>query len=297
MTDEKFDMVCHFDELVPLEKGEQGDDAPWLMAGWASTPDLDSQGERVVQHGLEVDQHLKNGWINWNHKSDQIIGTPRVCEVRQRHGKPSLYTEFELLKSIPRAKNVWELANALANSGTGRTLGLSLEGKKLQVSKTGTIQKARLLNIAVCPNPVNPETSVQALVKGFSGEDVDQELFDPPEIRETELADRVESVVAQAMTKALGSGFDVGGTSQVGGDAVKKEGYDLTPKHLTVIEKSDPIRTMSLGPGVDTIRDALMRVHDSRGGLVKSEAALLLFLDPKLDVGLQDCFKVLGVGE
>jgi len=290
---EQYDLICSFDEIGML-KGGEGD--TMRMYGWASTPALDSDQERVVQEGLDTTDLLNKGWINWNHQSEKIIGIPKVAEVRDRGqglGK-GLYTEFDLLKDHSLAQEVWTLSKSL--KGTGRSLGLSLEGKKQLVDK-GKIVKAKVMNIAVCPNPRNPEATVEALVKAIvHGEENAAEKFSPITLAKNEMVERIGDIVAGAMTKALDAGHDISGTTQTGGAAVRKEELEAIPeKELVALPPDHSIRTHHLNGDLNTIRNAIAGVADQRDGkLTKAEAALVTFLVTE-DTGLVDCFRVFGL--
>lgn len=289
-----FDLVCSFDEIGILEKGDKAEDS-MRMYGWASTPGLDSDGERIVQEGLDTSDLLNKGWINWNHQSEKIIGIPKVAELRDRGdglGK-GLYTEFDLLKSHPLAQEVWMLAKSL--KGTGRSLGLSLEGKKLAVGPKKNIMKARVMNIAVCPNPKNSETSAEALVKAIAtGEEDVAEKFSPIDANRSEIAERVESVVASVLTKALDAGTDTGGATQTGGAAIRKESVEGQPADLVQFSEDYAKKANGLEGDLKTIGNALAGIADKRGGrLTKAESALFTFLIS--DHSLVDCFKVFGL--
>lgn len=291
---EQMDLVCSFDEIGFIKGGEGG---TMRMYGWASTPALDSDSERVVQEGLDTTELLSKGWINWNHQSEKIIGIPQVAEIRDRGdnlGK-GLYTEFDLLKGHKLAQEVWDLSKAL--KGTGRNLGLSLEGKKLEVDR-GRIVKAKVMNIAVCPNPRNPEASVEALVKAIvTGEDDAEDRFSPLLLEKSDMVERVGDIVAAAMSKALDAGYDVGGTTQTGGAAIRREEMDTVPEsELVALTPDSASRKHPLDGDLNTIRNALTGIADKRGGkLTKAEASLLTFLVADEDANLVDCFKVFGL--
>lgn len=292
-----FDLLCSFD-TVEFTKSGEGDDGKMVMHGWASTPDLDSDGERIIQEGLVLDEFVKSGFANWNHKSEKIIGIPRLAEIRKREdtGNQGLYTEIEMLSS-PFAKEIYELSKAL--SGTGRSLGMSLEGKKLEVGKGGVIKKAKVMNVAITPNPKNKGTSVEALVKAVVfGEEGASSRFTPLYEEDDALGDRVSSLIAAAMTKALDAGTTVGGTNQSGGAAVRREAVEGGPVDLVSFNKKTRKLLTHVEDGdLKRIGGALAGIADSRGGhLTKAECALYTFLvDTQDSVSLVDCFKVFGL--
>jgi hypothetical protein len=290
-----FDIICPFDEIGLIKSEADGDEEKMRMYGWASTPALDVDQERVMQEGLDCTKLLKSGWINWNHQSEKIIGIPAIAEIRDRGdnlGK-GLYTEFDLLGKVPLAKEVWTLSKALKD--TPRSLGLSLEGKKL-VQNNGAIVKAEVLNIALCPNPRNAETTASALVKAIVDNDIDGFApFSPENMQKDVLVSHVGDIVTAAMAKAIGSGYSVGGVSQEGGAALRKEDIDLSREELVKLGPNDDIMKHDLGNAdLSAIRNALANIADKRGGrLTKAEAALLTFFVS--DKSLVDVFKVFGL--
>jgi len=298
MSSERFDMVCTLDDVGFLKAGEGNE---MRMFGWASTPNLDADGERVIQEGLDVDPLLKSGWINWNHQSHKIIGIPKVAELRDRGeslGK-GLYTEFELLKDHSFAKEVWELSRSL--KGTGRSLGLSLEGKKLAVGPKGAIKKAKVMNIALTPTPKNTDTTAEALVKAIvHEEDGASDRFAPilDDSDRDQIIERVEGLVTSAITKALGSGFEIGGTDQKGGAAVRKEEVEGDYADLVAFSEQNAklLGKLDKSGELHKIGTALVNISGTRGGrLTKAESALYTFLVS--EASLTDCFKVFGLGE
>jgi len=293
-----FDIVCDFDEFEALEKaeGDPPEAEVMCMRGWASTPYKDADDERVVQEGLDCSGLLKSGWINWNHDQSKIIGIPSIAEIRDRPGMgKGLYTEFNLIKGVPQAHEVWQLSKALR--GTNRRLGLSLEGKRLEVDKHGVIRKARVLNIAVCPNPKNSDATVEALVKAIvSSEQGADARFAPKDVLPEAMLERIGNVVATVMAKALDAGTDVGGATQRGGAALRREELEGTKKEDYVVTTSrDWEKVKELPDGaLRRIGSALSGIADARDGrLTKAEAALLTFLCT--DATLPRCFEVFGI--
>ena len=292
-----FDIVCQFDEVGILEKGETDDPGVMRMYGWASTGAKDSDAEKVLQDGLDLSDVVQKGWANWNHQSEKIIGIPRVCELRSRKENGTdfgkcVYTEFDLLKGHPLAQEIWTLANALKD--TDRSLGLSLEGKKI-LKKGSSIVKAKVMNIAIAPNPKNSQTTVQALVKALGTEDAHAfDLFAPVDFSQSEIVGRVESVVSAALTKAIDAGYAVGGTDQSGGAAIRTAEHDRPLVDLVAFPMGAKSKLMSLDAPLQRIGNALANIAGTRGGkLTKAEAALFTFL--VTDATLPECFTVFGV--
>ena len=83
-----------------------------------------------------------------------------------------------LLPGVELAKSLWETAIALKKSGAPRHLGFSVEGKILKRNALGKIIKAKVYNVAITANPVNPKATWDALVKSFTtdNEDIEKSL-------------------------------------------------------------------------------------------------------------------------
>lgn len=300
MSIETVDLVCDMEEMgfcgdLDLEKGasepdgEAKKDSPWMMWGFASTPKRDVQEESVIQKGLNTDPLTTGGWVNWDHDRRQLIGVPKLAEVREHpmSGKEGLYVEYQLLKSLPMAKQVRAIAKALKVENIERRLGLSLEGKKRKVSRRGVILKADILGIAVTPYPVNTDTSTTILMKGMlfpTADDIPTfETFAPAEVL--------------ALHKAVATGHDIGGTTQTGAGASRREEIDCK-KNLGVLHL-DPRDFdhyyATLPEGHKKAYKELEEVARLRDGtLTKGEAALWFTL---LGFDLDKVLTHVGLGE
>jgi hypothetical protein len=154
---------------IDLYKAERDPDRPNTakIAGIISTDEVDLQGERVLQKGLDFSYFLKKGTFNYEHKpgAENMLGYP--TKITQRKG----YTEVEgvLLLDKPRARDIYETAAALNKAGGHRTLGFSVEGQVLARDEMDPkiVKKARVINCAITSNPINPDTTLN-LIKSVS---------------------------------------------------------------------------------------------------------------------------------
>lgn len=135
------------------------------IKGLASTPDLDYQGEKVVQKGLDISSFLENGFLNLDHDNSRIVGYPDKDNTKIT--KNGLYLEGYLLDN-PDGRRFWETAVALQKSGTSRRLGFSIEGQILKEDEKGQILKARVTNVAVTSTPCNANATWNAVVKSMT---------------------------------------------------------------------------------------------------------------------------------
>jgi hypothetical protein len=137
------------------------------IAGVISTDEVDLQGERVLQKGLDFSYFLKKGTFNYEHQSgaQNMLGYP--TKITQRKN----YTEVEgvLLLDKPKARDIFETASAMRKAGGHRTLGFSVEGQVLERDPMDPkiVTKAKVINCAITSNPINPDTSLE-LIKSVS---------------------------------------------------------------------------------------------------------------------------------
>lgn len=136
------------------------------IAGFASTPDEDRQGDNIIQTGLDISDFVNYGWLNYDHDNTNILGYPDKAKTKL--SKNGFYIEGIFLDSNPLAVKLYDLSVSLQNANAPRKLGFSVEGKILQRDMYQRISRAKVYNVAVTPNPVNPKATWSALVKSFS---------------------------------------------------------------------------------------------------------------------------------
>lgn len=151
-----------------LQKAELDNSKPNIanISGIISTDEIDLQGERIEQDGLDFDYFLRKGYFNYEHKSgvENLLGYPTKVK------KKGNGTEVQgvLLLDRPKAKEIYETARAMKKAGNMRTLGFSIEGQVLERDEINPkkVTKARVINCAITSNPINPNTSL-ALLKSI----------------------------------------------------------------------------------------------------------------------------------
>lgn len=149
------------------------------IAGIITTDELDSQGERVLQDGLDFTYFLgKAGYLNDDHKSGHhdILGVPETVKQYKKgdilpNGSTAeanlTWCEGYLLDT-EGGRRTYEIARAL--QGTGKSLGFSIEGTidRRQGPGGRDIGKARVRHVAITHQPVNQGTTLEALVRSIS---------------------------------------------------------------------------------------------------------------------------------
>lgn len=163
---------------VALEAFEKaGDSHPMRIGGLVSSDSLDSQGERILQDGLDFSDFLRRGWYNDNHKQGvaDVVGYPVEAKYVSKgdklpHGKlasrAGWWTEGYLVDTT-KGKELWGLAQSL-NKGP-RRLGFSIEGKVIERDRRSPniIKRAAVRNVAVTHCPVNTDTELLTLTKAL----------------------------------------------------------------------------------------------------------------------------------
>lgn len=166
-----------FEIPVELELKKSVTGGRRIIKGYASTENVDQQGEVILQNGIDFAPLLKSGFINYDHQYKQlngakmpiIIGYPTRAEIRDR----GLWVEGELLKGegqtseqLRLADEMWELGMALQKSGGERALAYSVEGGVLE-RKGNRITKSVVRHVALTHKPVNAEATVELFAKSF----------------------------------------------------------------------------------------------------------------------------------
>lgn len=175
-------------EMEAFEKAGVAPEKARRIGGFVSTADLDKQGERVLQEGLDFSPFLQDGWFNDNHSkaTADIVGFPESAKLirkgeRLPSGSPATQTgwfvEGYLLQGHPPSDRLWDLAQSLQK--TPRRLGFSVEGRVTQrMSKAGEpiVARAVVKNVAVTNCPVNNRTALEVLAKSLSAMEMSKAL-------------------------------------------------------------------------------------------------------------------------
>jgi len=159
-----------FKFFVPIEiqKADDGSEQGKMMiAGIASTPDLDADDEMLDPTGFDLSFFLNHGYFNYNHRGSvdpsSIVGEPTKAFVK---GK-KLHVEGFLYPHSEKARKVYALAQTLEKSSSNRRLGFSIEGKVVErdVFDPRKVKKAKITGCAITPTPKNSNTLL-SLIKG-----------------------------------------------------------------------------------------------------------------------------------
>lgn len=119
-------------------------------------------------HGIS--EFVSFGFFKLDHDGSKILGYRDAgkCGIDGN----GLYVEGTLLKGVPEAESIYRTAVALKKSNAPRRLGFSVEGQVLERDGNGLITKARVYNVAITAQPVNPNCTWDALCKSFVSDGV-----------------------------------------------------------------------------------------------------------------------------
>mgnify|MGYP000849498386 FL=1 len=147
-----------------VKAGKDKDGKRWIQ-GIASTDHMDRQNESVKQAGLDFSYFLKHGHFNNDHQQgpENLVGEPTEAKLT----KDGFWIKGFIYKGKECADYWWEHINSLAQSGSDRKVGFSIEGKVKK--KSGTkIVSCWIKNVAITANPVNTNTWAE-IAKSLSG--------------------------------------------------------------------------------------------------------------------------------
>lgn len=227
---------------LPVDIVKSSDENEMRIGGYASTSTEDRQGDEILQRGIDYSDFVDYGYFNYDHDNSKILGYPdkSKCKI---DGK-GFYVEGVLLKGVELAKTIWDTAVALAKSGAPRKLGFSVEGKVLKRNAANQIVKAKIYNVAITANPVNPQATWDALVKSFTNNQADIDECD----------------------KSLEAGY----SNQEGGGALVPEDLEAAFKTLSYAIGDNPEAQQHMA--------ALKSMLSTRTDITKSELVLYLQL-------------------
>lgn len=151
---------------------KKASDGRRLVRGFVTTEHRDREKEKVLADGLDFSEFMRHGWFNDNHDkaTKSNLGWPLKLEKKTTgDGKKGHYVEGELMKDYKPADQIWQLAEALKANKAPRQLGFSIEGSIDERQDGGkTISKARVRNVAITANPVNPYAGLEPVMKALT---------------------------------------------------------------------------------------------------------------------------------
>ena len=161
-----FNVYLPADHVETISKSGDNHNGNILISGYASTGSRDFQGEVVEPSGLDISYLVDNGWIDYEHDTDQVIGVPTKNTYVDDHG---LFLEAELFHTMPQVQSIVKLYHNIKDNGIDRNLGFSIEGQVLERDKEddSVIKQVLITGVAVTKNPANPNATWTMLTKSL----------------------------------------------------------------------------------------------------------------------------------
>jgi phage head maturation protease len=259
----------NFDVFLPIDKVEksgEGDEATYTISGMASTSDKDLQGETIDPQGINADYLLSDGWVDFEHDRDQVIGVPTENTYVDSKG---LFLEAKLFKNMPQVQDIIKLYHNIKDNHIDRQLGFSIEGNVLErdASDDSIIRQVQITGVAVTKNPANTHATWELVSKSIFGLDNEEPV---------EEADTTDSKPMLSMTvkldktnKALTAGHGITPSTQNDGGAFRTEA--LSGQLVSLAENMKQARKIGLRPVANSVADIL--AHKDSG-----DDVMILFL-------------------
>lgn len=318
MNDNKFKFFLPAD----IEKATSNEGVEVMkVKGIASTSNTDSQNEALSPSGMDLKDFK---WINYNHHGSKdpstIIGEPTKAEVTPQN---ELYIEGVLYPEVPMARTVWNLMKALKNSPAGNKLCLSVEGKVTQrgcgpeyldqdkklknpdftPEKWGKILKSKITGVAICPVPVNGDTWVDLVQKGYTNNEEEiydeetrivlsqEEVENNPGLRKSEIYEKIHDKfpgITIEKAKSVYNLIEKTTTMTTKGNQVSEE---TIKKAFEILELATTV------PSVDSITKAETNDDDAEMVAKASDIYKAMSADNKDDVCIKEALVKKGYGE
>lgn len=149
------------------------------ISGYASLPNTDRDGEKILKDGIKFDKFLKYGYVNYqhSHEPEDIVGVPVSANVDSK----GLKVVIKMLH-VPRAKALVNLIKEGQRIGKP-LVGFSVEGKVVEKDpvENNVLKQVDVSWVALTADPINPETpkTLKTFVKSIT--------FFPKNIRDEKL--------------------------------------------------------------------------------------------------------------
>lgn len=157
-----------FNVFLPFDKVSKSEDDnnTYTVEGYASTSDRDLQSETILPSGIDDSYLIENGWIDFEHDTDQVIGVPTKNTHVDQHG---LYLQAKLFKNMPQVQDIMKLYHNIKDNGIDRNLGFSIEGNVLERDEDdeSIIRQVQITGVAVTKNPANTHATWELVSKSL----------------------------------------------------------------------------------------------------------------------------------
>lgn len=197
-SESKFNIFVPVD--FKIEKSVSSNGHGNYVRGFATTPDIDLQGDIVLPENLNIKKFLTDGYINYEHKQGNKyrIGVPTdKTYIDPEYG---LFVEAKLFMDNPYAQEMWSLAHGLSDvQDETRVLGFSIEGNALRaVEDDRVLENITIENVALTTHPANPNATWETLVKSFTtGTSIEPDREGGAALRHQSLGESIRSITSQ----------------------------------------------------------------------------------------------------
>lgn len=253
--------------FLPIDKIEKSDDEKtYLISGLASNAKRDLQGEIIDPNGIDASYLISDGYVDFEHDRDQVIGVPTQNTHVDSNG---LFVEAKLFKNMPQVQDIIKLYHNIKDNGIKRNLGFSIEGKVLERDQNddSIVRQVMVTGVAVTKNPANTDATWELVSKSlFSGDTI--KTADTKEDKPM-ISMSINIPNGKKVDKALTAGHGITPATQINGAAFRTE--SLSGQLVSFAQNLKEARKIGLRPIANNVADLLAE----KGA---GEDAMVLFL-------------------
>ena len=132
----------------------------------ASTGKVDLQGEQIDPAGIDASYLISDGFIDYEHDTNQVIGVP----TKNTHvDSKGLFLEAKLFKNMPQVQDIIKLYHNIKDNNIDRNLGFSIEGNVIERDEDdeSIIRQVQITGVAVTKNPANTDATWELVTKSL----------------------------------------------------------------------------------------------------------------------------------
>lgn len=157
-----------FNVYVPIDTVEKSgdDDNTYTIRGYASDGKRDLQGESIDPSGIDASYLISDGFVDYEHDLDQVIGVPTKNTHVDNKG---LFLEAKLFKNMPQVQDIIKLYHNIKDNNIDRNLGFSIEGNVIERDEDdeSIIRQVQITGVAVTKNPANTDATWELVTKSL----------------------------------------------------------------------------------------------------------------------------------
>lgn len=240
---------------------EKGSNGQILVSGWASTGDRDFQGETVEPIGIDATYLFNNGWIDYEHDTNKVIGAPTSNSYVDTD--KGLYIEARLFKDVPEVKEMMSLYDNIQESGVNRSLGFSIEGnvRERDEDDPSIIKDVMVTGVALTKNPANGSALLDSVIKSNNAKQVEKNKW----------MRAYKKTRPNNAKKTYEAGYGITPETQHDGGALRPESL---LSHITYLTHS--MEQLNENGGLDEFIHEMAKAIDERSPEDKSIKAMFL---------------------